>query len=178
MQGLRSDPPPNHQACGVQNIRVFICTAGQCGFCIWATSEMPAAQNLGSSRMPGIPLRAAIASCARAPNVPKTVETFTPTFSNTRPPRITLINPPPASEPSSAVRCVGVTVKVPQGASISCCASIASKRATISSRNWRNHALAAAFSESNVSIIALFNAEMCSPRQPGCGHHLRLIFHP
>jgi hypothetical protein len=31
------------------------------------------------------------------------VETLTPTFSNTRPPRITLISPPPASDsPSSA----------------------------------------------------------------------------
>ena len=38
------------------------CTAGQCGFCICATSEMPAAQNCGSSSIPGKPLRAAMAS--------------------------------------------------------------------------------------------------------------------
>jgi len=61
MQGLRSDPPPNHHACGVQNIRVFMCTAGQCGFCMCATRLMPEAQNRGSSSMPGTP-RAAIAA--------------------------------------------------------------------------------------------------------------------
>ncbi len=53
MQGFRSAPPPNHQAPGVQNIRVFMCTAGACGFCICATRLMPEAQNRGSSLDPG-----------------------------------------------------------------------------------------------------------------------------
>jgi hypothetical protein len=69
MQGLRSEPPPNHQAPGVQNIRVFMWTAGVCGFCICATRLMPEAQNRGSSAMPGTP-RAAIAFCARSPSFP------------------------------------------------------------------------------------------------------------
>ena len=64
--------------------------------------------------MPGTP-RAAIAFCAASPRVPWTVETLTPTFSNTRPPRITLISPPPASEPSSEARLVSVTSNRPGG---------------------------------------------------------------
>ncbi len=68
--------------------RVFTCTAGTSGDCIWATSEMPAAQNRPSSSAPGICLRNS------SENAPKTVETLTPTFSNTRP-RITDVTPPP-----------------------------------------------------------------------------------
>ena len=44
-------------------MRVFIWTAGQCGFCICATKLMPLAQNCGLCSIPGTP-RAAIAFCA------------------------------------------------------------------------------------------------------------------
>ena len=40
--GLRSAPPPNHQPPGVQNIRVFMCTAGVFGERMCATRLMPA----------------------------------------------------------------------------------------------------------------------------------------
>ena len=70
--------------------RVFMCTAGTCGFCGCAISEMPEAQKRGSSLAPGISLRNSGA------NSPNTVEQCTPTFSNTRP-RITDITPPPPS---------------------------------------------------------------------------------
>jgi hypothetical protein len=45
------------------------------------------------------------------------LETLTPTFSKTRPPRITLISPPPASPPSSEARLVSVTSNRPGSAS-------------------------------------------------------------
>ena len=78
-----------------------MCTAGTCGLRIWATSEMPLAQKRGSSSAPGTCL-------ARIPatNCPYTVETLTPTFSNTRP-RMIDITPPPASSPSLAGRVPG-----------------------------------------------------------------------
>ena len=58
---------------------------------------MPLAQKRGSVSAPGI--------CARNSglNSPHTVETLTPTFSNTRP-RITLITPPPPPGRGHAVR--------------------------------------------------------------------------
>ena len=68
--------------------RVFMCTAGTCGLCGCAISEMPEAQKRGSSSAPGISLRNSGA------NSPCTVEQCTPTFSNTRP-RIIAITPPP-----------------------------------------------------------------------------------
>ena len=155
-QGFRSVPPPNHQACGVQNIRVFRCTAGQCGLTIWATSEMPEAQNRGSLSIPGTP-RAAIACCARGASTPKTSETLTPTFSNTLPPRITLITPPPPPEPPEPVlppsRLVGVTSNFP-GAPGPCRSSSPSNVATIRSRRLRNHAAACAFSLMKSSAMA------------------------
>ena len=46
--GLRSAPPPN-QLSVVTIMRVFICTAGTCGFCICAIRLMPLAQKRGSS---------------------------------------------------------------------------------------------------------------------------------
>ena len=55
--GLRSEPPPNQCATGVQNIRVFMCTAGTWGFCMWATRLMPEAQKVGSSLSPSMFLR-------------------------------------------------------------------------------------------------------------------------
>ena len=54
--GVRSAPPPN-QALVVTTKRVFMCTAGTCGFCGCAISEMPEAQNRGSASAPGISLR-------------------------------------------------------------------------------------------------------------------------
>ena len=77
--GVRSAPPPN-QALVVTTKRVFMCTVGTCGFHGWAISEMPDGpeardppRRRGSGR--GIP----------GANSPWTVETCTPTFSNTRP---------------------------------------------------------------------------------------------
>ena len=85
--GVRSAPPPN-QDLMVTTKRVFMCTAGTCGLCGCAISEMPEAQKRGSSAAPGISLRNSGA------NSPCTVEQCTPTFSNTRP-RISDITPPP-----------------------------------------------------------------------------------
>ncbi len=156
MQGFKSDPPPNHQACGVQNMRVFMCRAGAWGFCICATRLMPDAQNRGSRSMPGTP-RAAIARCAASPKTPWTVDVFTPTFSKTRPPRITDIRPPPASDPSSDVRRVSVLSNRPAGRSavgpVVWASSNLSNAATIVSRRVSNHALACAFSVSIMSVI-------------------------
>ena len=59
--------------------RVFMCAGGTWGERGWATSEMPLAQKRGSSAAPGI---CAANSGASSPH---TVETLTPTFSNTRP---------------------------------------------------------------------------------------------
>ena len=143
-------PPPNHHAPGVQNIRVFMCTAGTCGFAMCATRLTPEAQNRGSAPMPGTP-RAAIAPRARSPRVPWTVETLTPTFSKARPPRITLISPPPPSSP----RLVGVTSKRAGSPSPNVAASNASKAATMRSRSSRNHPAARSRRSSiSVSVIA------------------------
>ena len=58
--------------------------------------------------------------CARKSglNSPQTVDTLTPTFSNTRP-FITLMTPPPPSWPSSVGRCQGVRTNRPGGRSLS-----------------------------------------------------------
>ena len=85
--GVRSAPPPNHWLV-VTTMRVFICTAGTLGFTGWAISEMPDAQKRGSDSAPGIWLRNSGA------NSPCTVETWTPTFSNTRPRMIAMVPPP------------------------------------------------------------------------------------
>ena len=74
-------------------MRVFMWTAGTSGLCGWATRLMPVAKKRGSSAAPGIWARNS------GENSPETVETLTPTFSNTRP-CIRLITPPPPSEPS------------------------------------------------------------------------------
>ncbi len=105
--GVRSPPPPN-QPCVVISMRVLKCAAGTSGLCMCATRLMPQAQKRGSSAAPGI--------CARNSglNVPQTVETFTPTFSNTRP-RMTRISPPPPSLPSSVGRCQARRSKRPGG---------------------------------------------------------------
>ena len=86
--GVRSAPPPN-QALVVTTKRVFMCTAGTCGLCGCAISEMPDAQKRGSASAPGMSLRNSGA------NSPNTVETCTPTFSNTRPFIIDMTPPPP-----------------------------------------------------------------------------------
>ena len=57
-----------------------MCTAGTCGLAMWATRLMPVAKKLGSSSAPG--MERANSSLKRPP----TVETLTPTFSNTLPP--------------------------------------------------------------------------------------------
>ena len=117
---------------------------------------MPDAQNRGSLSMPGTP-RAAMARCAASPRVPWTVEVLTPTFSNTRPPRMTDITPPPASLPSSAVRRVTVRSNRPAGrpavGPVDWLSSNVSKAAQIRSRRVSNQALACAFWESIVSVM-------------------------
>ncbi len=94
--GVRSAPPPNH-ALVVTTKRVFMCTAGTCGLCRWAISEMPEAQKRGSSARPespcGIPARTRHARSRQC----------TPTFSNTRP-FIIDITPPPPGLPEWSVR--------------------------------------------------------------------------
>ena len=57
-----------------------MCTAGTCGLAMCATSEMPVAVNSGCSSLAPFTW---LANCGL--NSPATVETFTPTFSNTRP---------------------------------------------------------------------------------------------
>ena len=69
-------------------MRVFMWTAGTLGFQGWMISEMPDAQKRGSVSAPGICLRNS------GENSPKTVETWTPAFSNTRPCIIDMTPPP------------------------------------------------------------------------------------
>ena len=88
--GLRSAPPPN-QALLVVRKRVFMCTAGTCGLAMCATRLMPVAVK------PGVSSLAPWIVCAKpGANSPETVETLTPTFSNTLP-FITPRTPPPPS---------------------------------------------------------------------------------
>src|SRR3712207_5172238 len=53
MAGLRSAPPPNQRRVVVRK-RVFMWTAGTCGFAMCATRLMPVAKKLGSSSAPGM----------------------------------------------------------------------------------------------------------------------------
>ena len=167
--GLRSAPPPNHQAAGVQNIRVFMCTAGVSGERMWATRLIPLAQKRGSSARPGISFRAVRLACARGSRRPWTVETLTPTFSNTRP-RITAMTPPPPSP--SAPRRVALRSKRPGGRSAcgpaSSLSSSASKAAQMRSRSVSNHADARAFSLSPTAITRLrrFHLRLRVHRRP------------
>jgi hypothetical protein len=137
--GVRSAPPAN-QPCRVISMRVFICTAGTSGLCGCATRLMPEAQNRGSSAAPGtMPRNSGL-------NSPQTVETFTPTFSKTRP-CMTLIAPPPPSMPSGVGRRQPRRSNRPAGRSASgpaCSASIISKLSQIRSRKVSNQACARA----------------------------------
>ncbi len=128
---MRSAPPPN-QPWVVTSIRVLKCAAGTRGLAMCATTLMPLAQKRGSSAAPGI--------CPRnsGEKAPQTVETLTPTFSNTVP-RSSEIAPPPPSEPSSVGRRHSVRAKRAGLAS----ASIASKAAHNVSRRCSNQARAA-----------------------------------
>ena len=110
-----------------------------------ATREMPLAQNPPSPSAPGICLRNS------GLNSPHTVETFTPTFSNTRP-RMTEITPPPPPGRSQAWRS-----KRP-GARSACAAarqssSIASNAAHRRSRNSSNQARAASGSPDAAALM-------------------------
>src|ERR1043165_9184147 len=78
-----------HHALLVTMWRVFRCAAGTSGERRCASSDMPLAQNRGSSPAPGISLRNSGA------NSPNTVETLTPTFSKTRPCISAIVPPPP-----------------------------------------------------------------------------------
>src|SRR5262245_45087632 len=135
--GVRSAPPPNH-AFVVTTKRVFMWTAGTCGLCMWAISEMPEAQKRGSSAAPGMSLRNSGA------NSPNTVDTWTPTFSNTRP-FISDITPPPPSRPLWSARLHGRRTKrpaapSPSGALAGNASSIASNAAQMRSRRASNQA--------------------------------------
>ena len=184
MQGLRSDPPPNHHVDGVQNIRVFMWTAGAWGLRMCATTLTPLAQKRGSASTPGTP-RADIAARASAPSSPCTSETLTPAFSNTRPARITLHRPPPAPPPA---RRIGLSSNRPGVASqcgpLECPASTASKAATTLSRSSRNQSAARAFSafmsEDSVMVRPVPGGaglrpvpRIRAPRRPACGSRAR-----
>ncbi len=62
--GATPEPPCARR----QNIRVFMWTAGTCGFCMCATSEMPEPRTRIAVHARNA--AAAIAFCARAPSVP------------------------------------------------------------------------------------------------------------
>ena len=110
-----------------------MCTAGTCGLAMCATRLIPVAKKRGSSSAPGI--EAANSSLKRPP----TVETLTPTFSNTLPficPR----TPPPPGEPSLSVRSHGMKSKA---ASLPASRSIASNAAQMRVRSDSNQSRAA-----------------------------------
>ena len=76
-------------------------TAGTCGFAMWATRLIPVAKKFGSFSAPGMLL------ANSGLNRPPTVETLTPTFSNSLPviwPR----TPPPPGSPLASVRSQGM----------------------------------------------------------------------
>ena len=98
--GLRSAPPPNQRLVVVRK-RVFIWTAGTCGLAMCATRLIPVAKKLGSSAAPGM------LAANSGLNRPPTVETLTPTFSNTLP-AICPRTPPPPGPPEASVRSHGV----------------------------------------------------------------------
>src|ERR1700730_1512610 len=113
-----------------------MCCAGTSGERMWATSEMPLAQNRGSSLAPGMSLRNS------AENSPSTVEMLTPTFSKTRPRMIEIVPPPPPG------RCQLERSKRPAGPSVgrspANSSSIASNAEQIRSRSSANQVSAAA----------------------------------
>ena len=158
--GVRSAPPPN-QLFVVTTMRVFMCTAGTCGFCGCAITEMPEAQKRGSSSAPGI--------CARnsGANSPCTVETWTPTFSKTRPcmhrhhaaaaGRAAMVGALPGRAHEAARR-PGRQAARPAGSA----SSTASSAAQISSRNVSNQLAARAFA----STAMLFKKR--PSREEGC----------
>ena len=110
--GLRSAPPPN-QLSVVTIMRVFICTAGTCGIL-----HMGDQADAGGpeARILAAPFTCLAKSGEKAPC---TVETCTPTFSNSRP-RIMPITPPPWSSPGAAGRLPGVADKAAGRAGIDC----------------------------------------------------------
>ena len=127
-------PPPPNQALVVTMKRVFMCTAGTRGLRRCATKLIPVAMKRGSASAPGICLRNS------GENSPKTVETLTPTFSNTLP-FMTDITPPPPSGRSQAVRTKRPAGRAACGPEVSS-SSQASKAAQIRSRSDSNQARA------------------------------------
>ncbi|WP_296717373.1 hypothetical protein [Erythrobacter sp.] len=79
-----------------------MCTAGACGLVMCATKLMPVATKPGASAL--APLIEPANSLAK---LPRTVETLTPTFSNTLP-FINPCTPPPGSGLPSSSRLQGV----------------------------------------------------------------------
>ena len=98
-----------------------MCTAGTLGERRCATSEMPVAKKRGSCSAPGICLRNS------GLNSPNTVETLTPTFSNTRPRMTDMVPPPRSSPPGPASRCHALRSKRP-GARSRCVPESSSSR--------------------------------------------------
>ena len=168
--GVRSAPPPN-QGFVVTTKRVFMCTVGTFGFQGWAMSEMPPAQKRGSWSEPGIWPRNSGA------NSPCTVETCTPTFSNTRP-RIIDMTPPPPGAPLWSLRSHGLRSKRPgsdasggRGAVTS--SSSASKAAQIRSRRSANQMGASVCRRSTAAwsvmrLVSGFRKDRDGERRPVC----------
>ena len=155
--GVRSAPPPNHGFV-VTTKRVFMCTVGTFGFQGWAMSEMPPAQKRGSWSEPGIWPRNSGA------NSPWTVETCTPTFSNTRP-RIIDMTPPPPGAPPWSLRSHGVRSKRPgsdasggRGAVTS--SSSVSKAAQIRSRRSANQMGASVCRRSTAFVSVMMSSQV------------------
>ena len=145
---------------------MFMCTAGTCGLAMCATRLMPVAKKRGSSPAPWIVL-------ANSPsNVPPTVETLTPTFSNTLP-FITPRTPPPPGSPDGSVA-------VPRRYSRSrrrepASRSIASNSAQIRSRSYSNQVRAAVCWASSDHGVALSPA---GRKSSGSASMRRAIGHP
>src|SRR5215207_7928254 len=159
-----------------------MCTVGTCGFQGWAMSEMPAAQKRGSSSDPGIWPRNSGA------NSPCTVETWTPTFSKTRP-FMRLMTPPPPGAPVWSLRCHGLRAQRPGNVASGkngprASSSRSSKAAHMRSRSAANQAGASALRRS-MSAEAVTGhmflpppmREVESPRQrrPGGGWQRRVF---
>src|SRR5262245_37299934 len=152
-----------------------MCTAGTLGEHMCATSEMPVAKNRGSSAAPGIWWRNS------GLNSPNTVETFTPTFSNTRPRMMAMTPPPRSSPPGPTSRRHGLRSKRPGGSlrfAPACSSSSRSNSAHRRSRSASNQRRAAslrlvsaASSGNGVGVLVGERIEACSLAQRLAQYH-------
>src|SRR5258707_3892342 len=143
-----------------------MCAAGTLGERRCATSEMPEAKKRGSCSAPGIWARNS------GLNSPNTVETLTPTFSNTRP-RMTDMVPPPRSSPSGpASRCHSLRSKRPGASSRWVPESSVSMRSNspqMRSRSPSNEARAAALRWARVASSGSLVGVLVGERIESCG---------